>query len=234
MDHQTVRELTAAYALDALSREDEDAFESHLAHCAACRAEVEAFQEVAAALAHDVEATAPPPALRDRILEHARSERPNVVPLRRRWIVPTAAAVAAVAACAAIGLGIWAASLHGRLGDEQSAASSSAAVVSVLTAEDAQRVPVSGAEGSLVVAPDGQAVLIVDGLATAPKDKTYQAWVIENGEAKPAGTFTSSGARTAIPLDRPVPKGSTVAVTVEKAGGVGAPTTKPLFSANAV
>jgi anti-sigma-K factor RskA len=95
-------------------------------------------------------------------------------------------------------------------------------------------VPVSGAEGSLVVAPDGRAVLIVNGLATAPKDKTYQAWVIENGEAKPAGTFDSSGARTAIPLASRVPKGSTVAVTVEKAGGVGAPTTKPLFSANAV
>jgi anti-sigma-K factor RskA len=232
VDHQTVRELTAAYALDALSREDEDAFESHLAHCPACREEVEAFQEVAAVLAHDVEPTPPPPALRERILDHARSERPNVVPLRRRWVFPAAAAVAAAAACAAIGLGIWAASLHGRLGDERAAVSTSDAVVSVLTAEDAQRVRVSGGNGSLVVAPGGQAVLVVDGLAAAPADKTYEAWVIENGKAKPAGTFDSAGARTAIPLQRPVPAGSTVAVTVEDEGGAAAPTRKPFLSAN--
>ena len=59
----------------------------------------------------------PPPALRGRILDAARAERPNVVPLRARRATPlrAVAAVAAVAACVAIGLGIWNVSLHNQL-----------------------------------------------------------------------------------------------------------------------
>ena len=216
MDHQTVRELTAAYALDALSREDEDAFESHLAHCPACRDDVAAFQEVAAVLAHDVEPTPPPPALRERILEHARSERPNVVPLRRRWAVPAAAAVAAAAACAAIGLGIWAASLKSDLDAERSAAP--------------RVVQLTGAKGAVVVTNSGRAALVVTGLPPAPPGKTYEVWVIEKSP-KRAGLMDGGTKASTIRLLEPTPGGSIVAVTVERAGGVDAPTGKPLFSA---
>ena len=41
------------------------------------------------------------------------------------------------------------------------------------------------------------------------------------------------GATTVIRLQGTVPKGSTVAATVERAGGVGAPTQAPVFSARA-
>ena len=231
MDHETVRELTAAYALDALDSDEEREFEEHLAHCAECRAELAAFQEVAAVLAHDVDAPAPPEALRERILVQARSERPNVVSLRRRWVLPAAGAIAAAAACAAIGLGIWAASLSGKLDSEREARAVAAQLVAILADPRLQRVPVSGADGTLVVARDGQAALLISGLERAPAGKAYEAWVIEDGKPRPAGTFAGGGERTAVPIEGRVPAGAVVAVTIEDEGGVEQPTGDPIFSA---
>ncbi|MGH2450297.1 MAG: anti-sigma factor, partial [Candidatus Limnocylindria bacterium] len=85
MERGEVHGLTAAYALDALGDAAEAEYEAHLRHCERCRDELAAFQEAATALAHAAPPAAPPPALRERILEQARSERPNVVPLRPRW-----------------------------------------------------------------------------------------------------------------------------------------------------
>ena len=232
MDHETIRELTAAYALDALEREDEQEFEEHLAHCAACREDVAAFQEAAALIAYDVETPAPPPALRERILEEARRERPNVVPLRPRWAFPVAAGMAAAAACVAIGLGIWASSLSGKLDSERMARGDRERLVAVLADLEAARVPVSGAQGTLVVARTGEAALLVAGLEPAPEGKVYEAWVIEDGKPAPAGTFASGGEHTSVVLDLPVRQGAVVAVTLEP-GAVEEPTGEPLFSATA-
>ena len=108
MEANPLHDLTAAYALDALDAEDARAYEAHLAHCGRCRDELASLSEAAGALAYATETPPPPPELRARILQEARRERPNVVPLRPRWAIPAAAA-AAVAACAALALGIWAA-----------------------------------------------------------------------------------------------------------------------------
>jgi hypothetical protein len=54
--------------------------------------------------------------------------------------------------------------------------------------------------------------------------------VIESGRAARAGTFAGG----TLVLSRRVPAGATVAVTVERSGGVDAPTTKPLLSAKTV
>src|SRR5690349_9760843 len=121
MDPDAVHDLTAAYALDALDERERETYEEHLARCERCRAELEGLQPSVAALAYAPEAAAPSPALRGRILDAARAERgENVVPLRPRWAVPSAIA-AAVAACAALGFGIWSASLHSDLSRAQAA-----------------------------------------------------------------------------------------------------------------
>jgi anti-sigma-K factor RskA len=219
MERQGIHELSAAYALHALDVEEERAYEDHLAHCAACRDEVASFQEVAGQMAYAVEAPAPPADLRTRILDRARAERATVVPLRRRWAFPVAATAAVAASLTAVGVGSWAASLSSRLEDERAA-----------NARSAQVFELSGAQGSLVVTPSGEATLIVKDLRRAPQGKTYEAWVIQGEVAQPAGIFPGGGP-TAFVLSRPVPPGGTVAVTLEVAGGVDRPTTRPLFSA---
>jgi len=215
MERQGIHELSAAYALDALDGDDRRRFEDHLAQCGGCQDDVSSFQAAAAALAYDVDVPAPPDALRERILERARSERPsNVVQFRaRRWALPVATGVAAVAACAALAFGLWAASLNNELGERPEA------------------IELTGADGSLLIEASGEATLIVDRLGRAPAGKTFEIWVIEEARTLPAGLFPGAPGRSVVPLTRRVPEGAVVAVTLERAGGVSQPTGEPLLTA---
>jgi anti-sigma factor RsiW len=212
MDTEALHELTAAYALDALDPPERAEFEEHLATCERCQEELAQLSVVAAELAFAAEPVPPPPALRARILEAAQAERPNVVPLRPRWLYPVAA-LAAVAACVVVGLAVWNISLHDQL---------SSANHQALT-----RVPVSGIPGTLVVSSNGSAALLVYRIAPAPSGKTYEAWVLRGKKATPAGLFRASNGTAFVPIAGKVPKGGRVAVTVEPAGGSPQPTTPP-------
>lgn len=52
LNHDEIKELLGAYALDAVDALEADAVELHLRDCPKCRAEVETHREVAAMLAH--------------------------------------------------------------------------------------------------------------------------------------------------------------------------------------
>ena len=217
-------ELIAPYALDALDADERDEFEAHLRTCERCRAELPVLREAAAAMAFAAEAAPPPDRLRGRILDAARAERSNVVPLRqRRTVAYVASGVAAVAAAVAIGLGLWGVSLSNDLDAERQASA-------LLADPNAQAVSLHGADGRLVVSPDGRAALVVS-LDEAPAGKTYEAWVIRGGEATPAGVFDAEDGRGVHVLDEPVAAGETVAVTLERDGGVDAPSGDPLLTA---
>lgn len=213
MEDDLMHELSAAYALDALSPDEERAFEAHLSGCERCREDLAGFSETAAILAYSAPPVEPPPALRDRILDAAHAERPNVVPLRPRRTAVLAAAAAA-AACAALGLGLWAANLHSQLDSAPEA------------------LPLKGANGSLVVAHGGQATLVVSGLSPAPTGKTYEAWVMHGSNAVRAGVFSPANGTAIVKLDRDVPNGSFVGVTLERAGGVDKPTGTPILTSS--
>jgi anti-sigma-K factor RskA len=234
MESITVHELTAAYALDALDSAEAREYEGHLATCAECRAELARLSEPAGALAFAVESPEPPLELRERILDAARSERSNVVPLRPRWALPVVA-VAAVAACAAIGFGIWAGSLSRSLDRERSASSRANHALSILSDPSASRHRLSGeASGSLVVSPHGEAAIVVSRLRPAPAGKTYEAWVIQNGMPVRAGTFQSGGDTSVLALAHAVPNGAKVAVTLEPKPGGDQPTGPIVVASNAV
>ena len=63
----------------------------------------------------------------------------------------------------------------------------------------------------------------------APSGRTYEAWVIKDNKPVRAGTFTGGRTTTVIPLERNVPSGSIVAVTLERKPGADAPTGKILL-----
>jgi anti-sigma-K factor RskA len=197
-----LHDLTAAYALDALDPEEAEAYERHLSQCETCREQLAELNETAATLAFGAVAPAPPPRLRASILDAAAAERTNVVPLlRRRWVARGLAVAAAAAACVVVGL-----------------------VVASMQSSHTRSV-------TLVVGPHRTAVLHVTGLAAAPRGKTYEAWVIPTGRApRPAGLFRG-GASTTLHLRGTVPHRAVVAVTLERAGGVPAPTTTPIVTA---
>jgi anti-sigma factor RsiW len=216
-----LHDLTAGYALDALDPDERERYEEHLASCESCREELQEFWQVAGALGRAAGGPTPPPALRERILQQARDERPNVVPLRRRVTAPVLASAAAVAALVAVALGIWSLSLSSDLDDANG-------VIEVLSDPNAQVRESAGGEANLVVTPTGRAALVVRRLAPAPPGKDYEIWVFENGVPQRAGLFDRPGVAM---LSRRVEPGQTVAVTLEPDGGVDAPTGDPVFPA---
>jgi anti-sigma-K factor RskA len=209
----------APYALDALDPLEEREFEEHLASCERCREELASLREATAALAYGAAGPAPPPELKLRILESAKAERSKVIPLqaRRRWASRIAAA-AALAAAFALGVGVW-----------STTRSNSDPLASVLAMPGAKLVSIQG-HGVVAVAPDGSAAVALT-LPDAPAGKTYEAWVIRKGAARPAGIFSGSAV---FKLQRSVARGSVVAVTLEPDGGVDQPTTKPLAVSEAI
>jgi anti-sigma-K factor RskA len=196
-----LHDLTAAYALDALDPDEVEAYERHLTRCDECRDQLVGLSEAAGALAFGTVAPVPPPRLRAVILDAAAAERTNVVPLlRRRWVARGLGVAAAAAACIVVGF-----------------------VVAGMQSSHTR-------DFTVVVGPNGKATLSISGLPTAPHGKTYEAWVITTGAApRPAGLF-SGGASSTVHLRGTVPQKAVVAVTVERAGGVRAPTTSPIFS----
>jgi anti-sigma-K factor RskA len=225
MEADALHDLTAAYALNALEPEDARRYEAHLARCKRCHDELAELAETASALAYATEASAPPPELRARILEQARAERPNVEPLRPRWLRPVVAA-AAVAACAAIGLGLWAVSLSGKLDRRETELANQQRVAQILAAPGSHKISFS--RGTLVVAPDGRGALVLNKLADPGSDHVYEAWVADGGTPQPAGLF-AGGTTVTVPLDKPVGDGATVMVTQEQAGGTETPSQAPFI-----
>jgi anti-sigma-K factor RskA len=202
MTNEDAHELAAAYALDALSVDERQQFETHLLECERCRTELATLQETVGALAFSAEGPVPAAELRDRIVLAAREEPPNVVALRPRRTRLYAGAAVAAAACAALAIGLWA-GLSGGASEPKLA---------------------------LKVQPSGAAQLAVSGFDRAAVGKVYEVWVIEAGRApRPAGLF-AGGDKAVVRLTRRVPAGATVAVTLERAGGAKAPTTPVLVS----
>jgi anti-sigma-K factor RskA len=218
MDTETIHDLTAAYALDALDADEARAYEEHLRSCPRCRDELATLTDASAALAFGAPAAEPPRGLRERIVSAARAERPpNVVPLRPRWVYPVGAA-AAVAAAAVVAVGIWAINLSRDLDRERAA-------LRIVGDPTTHRYGTRLA--TVYVGRDGKTAL-VERLPRAESGKTYEAWVIRGGSTRPAAVF--DGRSTVVLLRVRVRAGDSVAVSVEPHGGSKQPTTTPLFT----
>ena len=159
-------------------------------------------------------------------------EEPPATPRRGRTLLAVAAVIAVLAAAAALGgWAIWSGGDGTKAAEP--AAPGEAQLVSLISQPGAQRIPVAGSKGTmvLVTTPSGQAVLVISNLKRAPAGKIYQAWIVKGKTPVSAGLFKGGQPQYVIPLSRKVPKGSIFAVTVEKAGGVPAPTQAPEYTA---
>ena len=157
---------------------------------------------------------------------------PVELPPKRRLSGPVLAAVAGLAGVAAIALGAtaFAATLDSDSNDSgQPAAAAESATISLLAKPSTQRVPIANSGGRIILAVGtaGKAVLVLDGLGLAPAGKSYQAWVIKPNAKAPASAAIFAGTETIVPLAVSVRPGSVVAITIERAGGVPAPTQSP-------
>ncbi|MBA0127121.1 anti-sigma factor [Haloechinothrix sp. YIM 98757] len=234
-----IHTLTGAYVLDALSADEREAFEEHLAQCADCSHEVRELRETTAYLGSAVAAPAPE-RLKSRVLDQARTTRqlpPDegpIVPIRgRKWPLRVTSAVAAASVVAALVLGIQVGLTNQELSETRQALEQSEQVygelADVLTAPDARVATGEDEVGTVtVVFSDSEQKLTVipNELSDPPDDRVYQVWFLDGGAPTSAGLLTNA--------DRPmvtdtVSEAAQLGITVEPAGGSEAPTTDPVM-----
>ena len=237
MERPDIHELSAAYALDALDASELEAFEEHLARCPECRENVASFQAAAAELAYDADAPAPSPVLRNRILTQAASERPTVAAPapRRRWALPVAATAAVAAGCAALALAFWAADLSQQVDDLQARQHTADEVAIMLANPNAERVPLEGANGVLVVDSETQeGHLLVFGLEEAPRGAHVRGLGHPGRRGRGGRALLGRRrARNGRAAEHAGAGGAIVAVTVEEAGGVDQSEQQPIITSRA-
>ncbi|MFF5494985.1 anti-sigma factor domain-containing protein [Streptomyces aquilus] len=235
--------LTGAYALHALSGDEEAAFERHLAGCEACALETVELRETAARLGLAV-ATRPAHELRAQVLGRitaVRQQTPRVPgPTRAvraglragtwsRWAL--AACLAAVTALG--GTTVW---QHQQAQDARDqahrAAQSSDEIAAVLAAPDARTRAAEltgGATGTVTVSRSrGRAVFAVSGMAAAPSGKVYQLWFDDHGTMRSAGLMDPDRAQQTLLMNGAVDGASGMGITVEPSGGSEQPTSAPI------
>lgn len=224
--HSDLKGQAGAYVLAALDADERASFEAHLSGCDECREEVRSLRRVADALSRSVPGRTPRPELRERVLAaFGGADVPSARPVsaamtRRRWL-PLAAMLAL-----AVGIGIYAARLQERVGELQSA-------MGVLAAPDlvsinlAGQAPAPRASARALWSRTRGMVFTASNLPPLPAGRVYQVWVVTAQAPISAGLLTPGpgGAEQtffATPPDIPPP--AAVAVSIEPAGGVPAPT----------
>ncbi|MEX5302701.1 anti-sigma factor [Kocuria sabuli] len=242
----------ALYAVDALEPEERAVFEEHLRGCAACRAEVDSYGEVGAALASAV-AQDPPPALRGNVLAAVHGTRTGaptgtsagsssaagpgtgassgaeVVFLaqrrrpRRQWLAAAAAAAVLLPGAA---LGGWAIGTQTEQREQQQlAAQEQDRQTRLLAAADVatHQLAVDGRTATLVVSEQEDVAMLVAADLPAPGEgQEYQLWLMQDGSPVPDVHF--GGGQVQVWLDGDVDRAGAVAMTVEPAGGSETPT----------
>ncbi|WP_405862457.1 anti-sigma factor [Streptomyces sp. NBC_01515] len=235
--------LTGAYALHALSDEEREAFERHLADCEPCAQETAELSATAARLGLAV-SVEPRREMRERVLGRittVRQEAPAGTPLLRSGATPRRGRLLsrwALAAClaAATALGGTAVWQHQRaesaLAQAHRAEQGTGRIAAVLAAPDArtQAVHLPGNALGTVIVSHGQdkAVFVVSGMPRVPAGKVYQLWYDDSGTMRSAGLMNPTRSDQAVLLRGAVDGASGMGITVEPAGGSKQPTTTPL------
>lgn len=223
---EEVDELLGAYALGALTPDEQAQVTEHLDGCDK-HPEAAEMRAVAAAFALSAPEREPPAALKSRIMAEVRGETPRPADdpgpgplerlrgvLRTPWL-PYLASGAAIAAVALFAL------YFGLVQDEDGGSRS----VYTLSGE-------GGISGELVVEPgDTPPVMTVNGLDPLPDGQTYQIWALGDGRPAPAGFLAINATGEAIGIvTTDLSQANAVAVTIEPAGGSLQPTSDPVLT----
>jgi len=239
MDHELIEGLIPAYALGATDAEECRAVESHLPSCDACRALLAQYRSLGDDFLYAVPAMTAPAGLTERMQRRLVAARPQAKPapwwarLHMRPIVPALGAALLLLVLTNL---YW----IGRVGRLERQATEQTAALAGLV--NAPAVPLyadaspAWAQGVVYAPPNGQiALLCVYNMAALPAGKTYQLWLIKDGQRDSGGTFqvTPDGfGLLMIRPPRPLREYGEVGITVEPLGGSPAPTSPRVLGAN--
>ncbi|MFD4603181.1 anti-sigma factor domain-containing protein [Streptomyces sp. NPDC058464] len=248
LHREDLHSLAAPYALDALEPGERRRFEKHLKDCDRCADEVRALTEDAVRLAWST-AAPPPLAMRDRVLAAVRATPqepapgrehvPNLPPhvwgaqpppprrQRRPLFVPFATATAAAALVVASLFAVQADRTQNQLDAERA---QSREIAHVLAAPDARATSSKDAQGrsigAVASASEGQAVVTLSGYGALSNGRVHQLWLMRpRVQPRSLGLFKGDTPLIATGLAK---SATSLAVTVEPAGGSAQPTSQPV------
>lgn len=218
----------AAFALGALDDAEQRRVDAHVAECAACSAETDAYRDALVAYAAAAETRAPD--LRERIVARERRgampERttrsfPWMAALRRPvpLFVPMVVAVLLVASVAGL--------VRSR-SEADTYAAALGAIPGARVVSLQSSVAGSDLRGAVVIPETGSPYLLLR-VPAPPAGRAWEAWVLHGDTPLPAGVAAGGGLVT-ITLAAPFASGDGAAVTLEPAGGSSTPTTAPVLA----
>ncbi|RME83204.1 MAG: hypothetical protein D6775_08765 [Caldilineae bacterium] len=226
-----VQDLLPAYALGILDAEETARVAEHLASCATCRAELASYEEVVDTLPLAAREVAPPPHLKQRIMQAAMAGQavtsPQQTPSLGQWLrdlfawrVPAwgVAMVAVILLLAGGNLALWQ-----QLRQARTTVSTPMRIVALSGTETAP-----AATGLLIFDQEGfVGTLVVDGMPPLDHEHQYQLWLIENGRRDNGGVFSVEAdgyGWLQIRGEKPLSSYQAFGITVEPAGGSPGPT----------
>jgi len=247
-NHENMKGLVAAYVLRAVSPDETEQMRAHMVSCDECMAEADGYTEIVSALALSVDPEPLPPGFVEGVMatvatrtaesrldspgetdapaepvDSGREATVTQLPrLRPAYALMAAAAVALIVAVLAGAL----ISTTNDLNDTRTdLARERDRIAQLADSEDAIRLGSPGGEAVAAMLPtDEGGVFVVHGLRDAPKDRTYQVWLIEDDKPISAGTFDPDSGLGTLQTDHSLANVEAVAVTVEPKGGSESPT----------
>jgi anti-sigma factor RsiW len=259
MVHEDYKEMLPERALSTLDAGDSVALNEHLLVCAECRRELETWEATASLLSLSASPMEPSATVRERLLKQVREERrtqtvengvPRVVPFTPRSPAMSYGLIAAGLVCTLLISWIAILSRQNRaamvelqkvteqIRVKEAELNRERAIVAILTGPGSKMTPlvatnsVPGARARLAYDPNGQAVLVAEGLPAAPAGKGYQLWFIVGNKPLPGQVFNTDPSGHGTMQDH-MPSGiddkAIFAITMENSSGASSPTSPILL-----
>ncbi len=243
-----LQEQATLYAAGAMTESERTEYSRHLEEdqCAVCSAEVTELQSAMSMLAFSVTPAVPSPAVRERLMQQARSAAPvrrkAKIPWLRRWGIELVTAAMAIGAIA-VALAATRANnelrqltnvLFSRVAQLEVEVNQNQTYIATLTSPDVRVVDLAGqglniqAKGRIFWDQSKKKWLfIARDLPQVPTDKDYQLWFVpKSGNPVSAAVFNTANdgsAQVEINVPEGLPDLKAAAVTTEPAGGLPQP-----------
>ena len=224
MTCEEFEELSGAYVLDAITPQERQEAQEHLAGCAKCTRRLEELRAVANLLPLSVTQVSPPPSAKERLLAAIHQEQ-RVIPIDRGrqnrrnrgaggggWSWGLAGIVAAAVLMFALlgGMTAWNVSLQRQVNE--------------LGHQIAESYPLSSkvssapnASGRLIYLPRQLlTILTMQGLPKLQGDHVYQGWLIENNKPVSIGLLSIQNGIASVDFPGDITGYQAVAVSMER------------------
>jgi hypothetical protein len=225
-DPERLGDDLAAYAIDALERDEAERLERHLGECEQCREHLLWLRPAVDVLPASVTQLPPPASLREGLMATVRAEAPPASRQRRAWW----RGLGGIALRPAVAVGLVVLVAAGAVAGYIARGGGDGTESEIVSAEPLG--PQAAQVSATLERHGDSATLHVSQLPRLGRDEVYEVWVQRDETVAPASTFVLGADGTAAAaVPGPLEGADAVLVTAEPRPGSPEPTTAPLLQA---